>query len=49
MIRDIVVFGNPAADNLLLQMVDDHDMEMIGQEISLIRELTGGQDLSEPG
>ena len=41
---DIASFGNPAADTLLIQMVDDHDMEMIGQEIAFLRELTGGQD-----
>ena len=35
-------FGDPEADTLLLQMVDDHDMEVIKQEASFIRELTGG-------
>ena len=36
-------FGDPRADTLLLQMVDDHDLDVIEQEVSYIRELTGGQ------
>lgn len=37
-------FGNPKAEILLVQMVDDHDLEVIENEVSYIRELTGGQD-----
>ena len=38
-------FGDPetVAETLLLQMVDDHDMEVIEQEVSHIREMTEGQ------
>ncbi len=36
--------GNPAADWLLIQPVDGHDLEMLEQEISYIREMNGGQD-----
>ena len=39
--KDVYVFGDPGADTLLFQMVDDHDLEMIEQEVSYIRELTG--------
>ena len=38
----LYTFGDPEADTLLLQMVDDHDMEVIEQEVDFIRELTGG-------
>ena len=41
---DIFTYGNPDADILLLQMTDDHDMEVIENEVSLIRDLSGGQD-----
>ena len=37
-------YGNPQADTLLLQMVDAHDLAVIGQEVSFIRELTAGKD-----
>ena len=37
-------YGNPEADHLLFQMVDDHDLEFIEKEVSLIRDLSGGQD-----
>lgn len=37
-------FGNPGADILLIQMVDDHDLEVIENEAALIGELSGGQD-----
>lgn len=37
-------YGNPDANTLLFQMVDDHDLEVIEQEVSYIRELSGGQD-----
>ena len=30
-------FGNPAAANVLVQMVDDHDLSVIENEVSLIR------------
>ena len=38
-----LIFGNPEADTLLIQMVDDHDLEVIESEISYIDKLTGGQ------
>ena len=36
--------AGPEADILLIQMVDDHDLEVLENEISYIRELTGGKD-----
>ena len=43
---ETVEFGQRDADILLVQMVDDHDLEFIEKEVSLIRELTGGRDFS---
>ena len=40
----ILTYGDPDADMLLLQMVDDHDLEGIDREIAYIRELTGGKN-----
>ena len=40
---DIYTYGDPAADILLVQMVDDHDLEVIESEVSFIEELSGGQ------
>ena len=40
---DVVTWGDPGADTLLLQMIDAHDAEFMEQEVSHIRELTGGQ------
>jgi len=40
---EILSYGEQDADTLLLQMVDDHDLDVIEQEISHIRELTSGQ------
>ena len=37
-------FGTKDADIILLQMVDDHDMGLIEQEVSGIRELCPGKD-----
>jgi len=34
-------YGNPDAKIVLVQPVDEHDMEMIEKEVSLIREYTG--------
>ena len=39
-------FGTPEADTLLVQMVDDHDLEVIESEVAYIRELSGGQAFS---
>lgn len=33
-----------SAEIILLQMVDDHDLDVIEQEVSYIRELSGGRD-----
>ena len=41
---EILRYGSPDAETLLFQMVDDHDLEVIEQEVSYIRELSGGQD-----
>ena len=40
----VETFGNPDADILLIQMVDDHDLEGMEQEVSAVRELSGKQD-----
>ena len=40
---DTYTYGDPAADTLLVQMVDDHDLEVIESEVSFIEEFTGGQ------
>lgn len=40
---EILAFGSPEADTLLIQPVDDHDLEVIESEVSHIRALTGGQ------
>ena len=34
-------FGDPAAHNILVQMVDDHDLSVIESEVSYIREFAG--------
>ena len=39
---EIITYGDPRADILLLQMVDDHDLEVIEKEVSFIRDLSGG-------
>lgn len=41
---EIYTYGNPDAERWLFQMVDEHDMEGMEQEVSYIRELTGGKD-----
>ena len=41
---DIYTYGNKDADPLLVQMADDHDMEVMDQEAAFIKELTGGTD-----
>ena len=38
-----ICFGDQEADTLLVQMVDDHDLEVIESEVSYIQELTGEQ------
>ncbi|MCR4617956.1 MAG: esterase [Lachnospiraceae bacterium] len=37
---DTVIFGNPEADIVLIQPVDQSDLEMIEEEIKIIKELT---------
>ena len=37
-------FGNKESDNILIQMVDDHDMAVIEKEIEYIRELYSSDD-----
>ena len=41
---ELRIFGDPNAEIQLIQMVDDHDLELMEQEISYIRELSGQQD-----
>ena len=40
---ETVSFGDERAETLLLQMTDDHDMEMMETETAFIRELSGGK------
>lgn len=40
---EVLTFGNPEADTVLIQMVDDHDLEVIESEVSYIEKLSGGQ------
>ena len=41
---NVQLFGDQTADTLLIQMVDDHDLEVIESELSFIQELSGRQD-----
>lgn len=41
---EVLTYGDPSADTLLIQMVDDHDLEVIEKETAHIKELTGGQN-----
>ena len=41
---EISTYGDLKADTLLIQMVDDHDLQVIEKEVSLIRELSGEQN-----
>lgn len=41
---EIFTYGNPDAAAQLVQMVDNHDLSLIEQEVEFIRELSGGQD-----
>ena len=41
---EIKTYGELTADTLLIQMVDDHDLEVIEKEAALIRDFSGGQD-----
>lgn len=41
---EVLSYGNPEADTLLVQPVDDHDLQVIENEVSYIKELTGGGD-----
>ena len=41
---NVQLFGDLTADTLLIQMVDDHDLEVIESELSFIQELSGRQD-----
>lgn len=38
---DFISYGDPCADHVLIQPVDDHDLAGIENEIRLIREMTG--------
>ena len=40
----VQTYGNPDAGTLLIQMVDDHDLEVIESEVYYIWELTGGME-----
>ena len=40
---ETVSYGDERADTLLLQMTDDHDMELMERETAFIRDLTGGK------
>ena len=36
--------GNETSDNVFIQMVDDHDLEVMDGEVETLRELSGGDD-----
>ncbi len=36
--------GNEASDNVFIQMVDDHDLEVMDGEVETLKELSGGDD-----
>lgn len=38
-----ITYGEPTSDTILLQMVDQHDLDGMEQEVAHIRTLTGGQ------
>lgn len=40
---EVLTYGDPAADTLLIQMVDDHDLEVIEKETAHIKELKIGR------
>ena len=40
----IMTYGDPKSPLLLIQMVDEHDMELMDNEIAYIKELTGRDD-----
>lgn len=40
----VYTYGNSDADTVLLQMVDDHDLELIEKEVAHIAELSGKRD-----
>lgn len=41
---EVRTYGDPAAETFLIQMVDDHDLEIIEKEAAHIRELSGEQN-----
>ena len=41
---NIYRYGNEESDNVLIQMVDDHDLDVIEKEIEYIRELSASDD-----
>ena len=38
---EVYEYGKSESSNILIQMVDDHDLEVIGEEVSAIKELAG--------
>lgn len=42
--ESVFQYGNEKSENVLLQMVGDHDMDSIEREVQLIRELSGTSD-----
>ena len=40
------IYGNDNSDILLLQMVDEHELETIDQEISFIKELSPEKEVA---
>ena len=39
--KTVYEYGSPASSSVLIQMVDDHDLDLIDNEVSLLQSLSG--------
>ena len=39
--KTVYEYGSPASSSVLIQMVDDHDLDVIDNEVSLLQSLSG--------
>ena len=39
--KTVYEYGSPTSSSVLIQMVDDHDLDVIDNEVSLLRSLSG--------
>ncbi|MBQ8919161.1 MAG: hypothetical protein IJ056_03550 [Acidaminococcaceae bacterium] len=42
--NDTVFFGSRLSENLFIQLVDEHDMKLMEQEVAVLEELTGNKN-----